>query len=306
MKHITPSDVPSLPDRVGKMVFDKELLKWVKASPDLNVEHVPEMNDSEDPFKDFDSIHEDDVEKAAGKPLDEDGGEDMDLLSTELEKSRIVDVPTDSEMEDEEEMELTSFTFDHRATRSEQDAEAGNLPLEDEKITETTGQFSTVDLQSDHSIVDCDVRQDPIISRTDEPALQDTPPHMLAPRVGNVLTTPRATARTWQGPAPTPIIRSAMKSSSITPVSALKKPEQSQIHTPANKTRHRRSVSFSDGKRDGPIVGIGKSIPTPETTACTEDESSSEVSGLDPDNALQPSARTKRISDMLDGLGDSC
>lgn len=51
-------------------------------------------------------------------------------------------------------------------------------------------------------------------------------------------------------PSATPIIRSALKSNSATP---------NQRVTPMQKMGHRRSVSFSDGKRDGPIRGLTRS-----------------------------------------------
>ncbi|KAF7365457.1 Sin component scaffold protein cdc11 [Mycena venus] len=77
--------------------------------------------------------------------------------------------------------------------------------------------------------------------------------------------TPSATPR---NPGATPT--SAMKSTSATPSSALKDPNRTRFRTP--RRTHRRSVSFSDGKRDGPIRGL---------------------------SSVEPSARSKRIAEML-------
>jgi len=64
---IGPEDVPALPERVGRMVFDKTMMRWVKAS----VMELPRTSESggggsvevdaesEDPFRDIESLRED-------------------------------------------------------------------------------------------------------------------------------------------------------------------------------------------------------------------------------------------------------
>ncbi|KAJ2966807.1 hypothetical protein NUW54_g13698 [Trametes sanguinea] len=101
---------------------------------------------------------------------------------------------------------------------------------------------------------------------------------------------------------------SALKSASITPVSALKDPSRNRLYTPANGSGHRRSVSFSDGKHDGPIRGIGRNLPTPEGSRPGDDDEDSPLaleSRAEGGSAvLVPSARSRRIANMLDNLGD--
>ena len=87
-------------------------------------------------------------------------------------------------------------------------------------------------------------------------------------------------------PSATPI-KSAMKSYSATPVSAVKVQD---YQTPVRQSRHRRSVSFSDGKREGPIRGLGR------------EELRSDVIG---NGSYMPSARSKRITAMIDAFNAS-
>ena len=64
-------------------------------------------------------------------------------------------------------------------------------------------------------------------------------------------------------------------------------------------------MSFSDGKHDGPILGIGRNIPTPDGSAVGEDGSplaSGSRVGDKSSAVLVPSARSKRIANMLDDL----
>ena len=65
-------------------------------------------------------------------------------------------------------------------------------------------------------------------------------------------------------------------------------------------------VSFSDGKRDGPIAGLGRNLPTPDGSVDIDPGSLSDSSSSGPSNALIPSARSKRIADMLEDLEDTC
>ncbi|KAI0643053.1 hypothetical protein C8Q79DRAFT_204209 [Trametes meyenii] len=333
--HITPQDIPPLPERVGKMVFDRVMLRWVKATALATAgmseveEHTTQDfdgdNDSEDPFRDIESLREEDSGRqgVAGDFVGQDGQEDSMYLDTEIdvEKSRVEEVLGESEIEDAEEAELTSFSTDGPSQDYIQELQG--MPVEDEGQMDEMSGFTddtmpddtegmmptaTIDLplgqQEDQDIED---------EHTAEPAFDDTPPQRLAPipgpsRNASILATPNPPSRPVSGLDPTPIPRSAMKSASITPVSALKDPNRSRIFTPANRIGHRRSVSFSDGKHDGPIVGIGRNIPTPDISD-TGDDTSPLAAGSrvgDKNSAvLVPSARSKRIANMLDDLGNS-
>ncbi|KAI0655635.1 hypothetical protein C8Q70DRAFT_1115791 [Cubamyces menziesii] len=292
---ITPEDVPPLPDRVGKMVFDRVMMRWVKATAlatadiaeveDPTTQEQDGSNDSEDPFRDIESLREDDsgVQDVPGGYNGHD--EDHSYLESdvETEKNHIAVDLTESEGEDAEEAELTEDSDAMMPTATL------DLPLEGPA-------------RDEHD------------ERTAEPAFDDTPPQLLAPtssrasHPASVATTPNPPGRSASGLMPTPAPRSAMKSSSITPVSALKDPSRSRLYTPANKIGHRRSVSFSDGKHDGPIAGIGRNIPTPDEPAAGEDDSplaSGSRVGDKSSAVLVASARSKRIANMLDNLENS-
>ena len=124
MMHITPNDVPALPERVGKMVFDRVMMRWVKAtalatsgfSVETHAESEPEDNgqdnESEDPFRDIESLREEDEESQTSRfPEDTDRLDDDEDSMMVLEKSRIEEVMEEGE-EDVEETELTSFSTD--------------------------------------------------------------------------------------------------------------------------------------------------------------------------------------------------
>ncbi|KZT67074.1 hypothetical protein DAEQUDRAFT_409629 [Daedalea quercina L-15889] len=318
---IAPEDVPALPDRVGKMVFDKVMMKWVKdtaaatagmaeAERRLAVDTTDE-NESEDPFRDIESLREDDsgVQRADARvAVERDHDEDAYGESLVTEEERLHDEGTD--IEDEEEVELTSFSFDGPAAGPEEydgpevfesDTDDGD---EEEDTTEVSIPAESI---SDDSDGEYDTDQAAAAPRS-QPALQDTPPHHLVPQPypSYSLTTPNVALRAGATSASNGTLRSAMKSSSITPVSAMKDPSKSKISTPGTRLGHRRSVSFSDGKRDGPIRGIGRNIPTPDGTEETADEDDSPLaSGVSKAGSIfVPSARSKRIADMLDNLED--
>ncbi|KAI0718262.1 hypothetical protein C8T65DRAFT_639519 [Cerioporus squamosus] len=329
---IKPSDVGELPERVGKMVFDRVMMRWVKATAiatagmteadtdagaglgasvasRAGAEAEPDIDrgeESEDPFRDIESLREDDSEQHTEGESDGQGeGEEDDL-----EKSRIEEVLSD--VEDAEEAELTSFSTDgpsqdiihdedgEPVDTSFTDTDASASDDEREEETGSTVPTATLDLPLERPA-------DPAFADESmvEPAYADTPPRFLTAARGHagpsaVAATPLPASRSASGMTPVP--RSALKSASITPVSALK---GNKMQTPANRRGHRRSVSFSDGKHDGPILGIGRNVPTPDGSALGEDGSplaSGSRAGDRSSAVLVPSARSKRIANMLDDL----
>ena len=330
MMHITPNDVPALPERVGKMVFDRKMMRWVKATAlattgfdtDVSAESEPEeddrANESEDPFRDIESLREDDdATRPSGAREGLDVLDDDDDDSMSLEKSRIEEVLED--IEDVEEAELTSFSTDGASQDLIQDVHVANgmdhlessftdsdAPGDQDEETGSVIPTVTMDLSLQPRPLGGVALGD---DSTIEPAFADTPPRFLT--AARTTISAQASSETPQHPriaagtTPTPAPRSAMKSTSATPVSALKNASRDKLQTPANKSGHRRSVSFSDGKHEGPIVGIGRNIPTPEVSASGDEESplasGSRIS--DRSNAvLVPSARSKRIANMLGDL----
>ena len=342
---IKPSDIGQLPDRVGKMVFDRVMMRWVKATAlatagmseadapisagsglgasvaarsvapgDLSID---QDNESEDPFRDIESLREDDSEQQTEGGSD--GGGDGDEDSMAMEKSRLEEVLSDV---DEEEAELLSFSTDGPSQDfvHEQDlppADGGEQGIDSsytdsdvserdtgEEETGSTVPTATLDLRLEERGTGTGAGIGIEDESMAEPAYADTPPRYLtaAPRGPSAVTaTPNLPSRSASGVTPVP--RSALKSASITPVSALKDPNRSKMKTPANRIGHRRSVSFSDGKHDGPILGIGRNVPSPEVSRIGDDDSPlASGSRLGESAVLIPSARSKRIADMLGDL----
>lgn len=310
--HITPLDVPSLPDRIGKMVYDKEQMRWTKAS----IRAVSEADDhrdhsagtdaeSEDPFRDIESLREEDSggsyrseQGAAEEPVDGDGNDEDEDQVAGVDISGLEEVEQEY-ANDQEEVDLTSFTFDgpsvaaiRMATSEEDEVEDeisdSDSDGHDEEVADTEDQVATPVFESeDEPSHDSPIpNPQPLPTERFNPAIETTP----------VATTRRSSALTTPMPS-----RSALKSTSVTPVSAMKDPNRDKFRTPAQRIGHRRSVSFSDGKRDGPIRGlstkphesdddVGTSVATSTTASHDRSQSSSGYS---------PSARSRRLAEMM-------
>jgi protein NUD1 len=272
---IGPEDVPALPERVGKMVFDKVMMRWVKVAV-MVPSRIPEGGssgnaetdaESEDPFRDIESLRED--------SLTGDDAREHALSSTD---NSFID-----EVGDEEELELTSFSFDgpsHGHTRAtiggvDDTTDSDN---DDEDVTEISALSASLSLDDRPEIA-----FDP--DSSDEEFHHEN--------AVNLVKGPSGPSREVLGPTP---IRSALKSATASPVVAFAGPLVSNHCTPTSKPGYRRSVSFSDGKREGPIRGLGR-----DTYA---DSGDTELSTDDPvgEASFEPSARSKRIGEMLDGL----
>lgn len=289
MRRIGPEDViGALSDKVGQMVLDRQKMKWVKdialaSSIDAREREVDE--ESEDPFRDFESLRDEDSTQISEQE--------------EENESRIEEIVEDAD--DPEEAVLNSFSFD--------DSSAAICPVmtgvsrpEDEDSEESGVIIDDPLTDSDESLedfADCTGQQHEEI--TDDLSLREFP--APPPRSNAVFSTPlplRPSTTTSAGATPFPSTgRSGTKSHSVTPVSALKDPNRSK--TPAS-LKHRRSVSFSDGKRDGPIRGLNSRV-----MELSESESGSEILGKgDTGNFFEPSVRSKRIAGLLDDLRDGC
>lgn len=288
LRRIGPEDViGALSDKVGQMVLDRQKMKWVKdtaLASSTTAREQEEDEESEDPFRDFESLRDEDSTHPSEQ---EESG------------SRIEEIVEDAD--DPEEALLNSFSFDDSSAaicpvmtgvsrRHEENAEDSAViddPLTDSD--ESLEEFADYTGQQHEEITDD-------ISLREFPA----PP----PRSNAVFGTPlpfRPSTTTSTGATPFPSAgrSDTVKSHSVTPVSALKDPNRSK--TPAG-LRHRRSVSFSDGKRDGPIRGLNAKI-----AGLADSESGNERFGEGgTGNLFEPSARSRRIAGMLDHLQDDC
>jgi hypothetical protein len=256
------------------MVFDKVMMRWVKATlmePPRGGEggggRSAEIDaESEDPFRDIESLREDSL---VGDGIGE-------------QVSPLMDNSDIDEVVDEEEMELTSFSFDgpshtHMPAASLSEDDTTDSDDDDDDVTDISA------LSASHSLAGPpEVAFDPYSS-------DEETHHEHAPAVVKIAPGPPREVS-----VPTPI-RSALKSTVASPAVILVDPVISSHRTPASKSGHRRSVSFSDGKREGPIRGLGRSTHADSS----DDELTGQVLGELP---FEPSARSKRIGEMLDGL----
>jgi len=256
------------------MVFDKVMMRWVKATL-METPRVPEGGgggsaeidaESEDPFRDIESLREDSL---VGDGIEE-RADNSDI----------------DEVVDEEEMELTSFSFDGpshtlmpAASLSEDDTtDSDDDDDDDDDVMEITALSTSLSLVGAPEIT-----SDPDIS--DEELHHE---HALA-----VVKSTPGPSREVSVPTP---IRSVLKNTVASPAVTFTDPVINSHCTPASKSGHRRSVSFSDGKREGPIRGLGRSTHVD----CGDKSLTGQV--LDGDSPFEPSIRSKRIGEMLDGL----
>ncbi|RDB17895.1 Septation initiation network scaffold protein cdc11 [Hypsizygus marmoreus] len=287
IRTIAPTDLPQLPDRLGDMLFDKVMMKWVKNTAQAMGDHVPPEEASEDPFGDIESLRDDTRSEHSMEVEYEWQGR--------AEMSRIEEQP---EMDDEE-VELTSFSTDQSALIV--DVMTGVETMDDDG--ETTDSADEMEAVTITEVVDYDsddaLQQSMSMSMTSPPMEIEQSLSPRRPTEHPASTTPHR-HHSVPTSGTTPIVRSALKSHTATPTSALKDPHRSKYQTPLNKKGHRRSVSFSDGRRDGPILGLGESTDG-------GDLATDGLSSLEGHSASEfvPSARSKRIAQMMDALEDS-
>lgn len=303
---IAPSDVPALPQRVGRMVYDKDLMKWVRVATRAASDAEDQRNqttctgtdgDSEDPFKDIESLKEDDSRDTQGSAhidvegdIPEAGGE-----HDEMEISR-VEVEEDVELNDQEEVDLTSFSFDGPSI-----AAVRIMPSDD---SEGEGEVQTSHSESDNRHVTAlggegeDAAA--VFESEDECSPELQAPLSIRPASNSTAVATPVAPQCRSLSLTTPMPRSALKSTSVTPVSAMKDPSRDRHGTPAQRLGHCRSVSFSDGKRDGPIRGLN-----PKGHESDDDVGSLATSTSEHDPAqglFIPSARSRRIAEMMENL----
>jgi protein NUD1 len=261
IRTIAPSDVPVLPERLGNMYFDRATMKWVKSSSQDSPDQQGFEDVSEDPFEDIESLRDDSSQAAShSKHVAE---EDVDVP---FELSRVEER---SEFE-EDEPDMTSFESDIPSARV---------------VEVMTGVETDDSMDSEDDHVDGLAIQDLVVFDSEDEAASTELVATPAPASYARFETPDVGKRNSSA---TPI-KSALKANTATPASAQ---SMHNYQTPMRSVGHRRSVSFSDGKRDGPIRGLG-----------WKDESIAPNSAVA--NSFVPSARSKRIADMMDALDNS-
>ncbi|KAG6837615.1 hypothetical protein H0H93_006136 [Arthromyces matolae] len=287
IRTIAPTDMPPVPEVYKGMYFDKAMMRWVKNTAKATQDHSGRAlseEPSEDPFGDIESLK------------DESRGKDMLYDSSNCQPPNHVEmsrIEEQSEVDDEEEMELNSFSTDNPSAHIV-DVMTGVETLEDDTTTDSDDEDDVVvdgDIQAGFPHFNYDEIQD---SSTMSSPRFDNHPALPPPELA-VAATPLRTP--LPGPSTTPAIRSALKSGTATPSSALK----SKLQTPLPRG-HRRSVSFSDGKLEGPIRGLGESMTT-DGEAGTHVLADLE-SNLGSTSVIVQSARSKRIAQLMEALVD--
>jgi len=318
IRTIAPTDLPSLPDRFGDMMFDKVMMRWVKNTAKAtmrqrgsfghNKSHSQASELSDDPFGDIESLRDDtrtDHEETENPEQVVDVMEPpspMDLEefpirnSSPLEPIALVDEMSrisehTEEVEDEEEQELSNFStdvsahivnfmtgvetdqgtgpdgvgdnYDDETTDSEDEHDTARQPHRQEVINEidfdsefdeSRNNISILEAHSAASSPGWNRKQQEVKTATTSSGGQQQ--YLTVQTVVTTFSTP-SRAPGDLGVQSTPVIKSVLKSNGNTPNSAMKSTSQSyRYQTPSQrKTVHPRSVSFSDGKRDGPIQG---------------------------------------------------
>ncbi|KAG6903283.1 hypothetical protein C0995_000178 [Termitomyces sp. Mi166 len=274
IRTIAPTDMPPVPEVYNGMLFDKVMMKWVKNTARTTQEHsgrAPSEAPSEDPFGDIESLKDDSREREVGNDV-------SDRQPHPAEMSRIEE---QSEVDDEEAV-LNSFSTDDPSAYI--DVMTGVDNFEDDATTDSEDDSEEPGVNNDFP--------DFNYYEIQESMSMSSPPmeaHLVLPPTGTPLRTSVLPMTN------TPAIRSAMKTNIATPSSALKSKNQ----TPLQRA-HRRSVSFSDGRREGPIQGLGES-----TTTDGEGDESNDVlvtSHVGSTSGIVHSARSKRIAQMMEAL----
>ena len=280
---IKPEEVVGIiPDRIGKMRYDRETMRWVKDRTSLDKADVLRENsgsggrgsrsrseESEDVFAGIDSW--------GRSPAPEVGGEDQELEHQ--------DELSSSSEEDEGAIQQADITH----------------------IFDEGGSFTETDVSGDDIHPTGQIRpnsKDASPPPRPAPLHANSAPAVMTPRPNSKLSPPKP-------------IRSALRNpmTSVNPSLTPGIKKQTQWHesvTPAPGSS-RRSVSFSDGKKNGKIRELhpDESINTIESdltgrmdgmkldhvaTTFTGDE---EFFRGQPDKSWMPSARTKRVQHAL-------
>ena len=291
--HITPSDVPALPQRVGKMVYDRDLMKWMKAYSRVSSDAASVTDaESEDPFRDIESLREDDsggldesVANTEEAPMAVQEGEVDEEPHFKQDVTRIQE-EEEEDANDQEEVNLTSFMFDGPSVALVRVIPPGGDEAGDDTTVSGSEEEDGAGVAEGPPAPLAFDSEDELSN--DSPDQQPTAPieaTPVAPRRASALATPMPP-------------KSALKSTSVTPVSAMKDPNRDKYRTPTQRPGHRRSVSFSDGKRDGPIRGL---TAKPHES---DDDLGASVSSAEPTQnpGYSPSARSKRIAEMMQDL----
>ncbi|CAE6460933.1 unnamed protein product [Rhizoctonia solani] len=277
VRHLAPSDLPAeaLPERVGRMVFDRAAMRW-RQEADGNV------SESEDPFRDFDSF----ASTVEGQENEGEGSEPMDEVN-------------EHEMEMEMEMEHDSAS-DSNVTLNDPDKAST-----EQKAVQSTVTYDS-DVSTELNVVDVSPTASPTNLDGDDLSLYEPSPMTAPAELDDYDTHEQET----HGEEPTNIeiiparplgpLRPALKSAASTPAASAGSSRRSTLDsTPMTNAQSRRSVSFSDGRMSGKI----RNLSIRDIANDTPSEGMS-LTLTTPESEPAPSSRMQRIGNLLDALED--
>lgn len=311
IRTIAPTDLPALPEQFGDMLFDKVMMRWVKNTARATMGAERSLGQagevSDDPFGDIESLRDD--SRAGEGDVGEDDDEHQFRAGEAAGVPEMSIIEEQSEVEDEEEMELSNFSTDASAhivhvmtgveTDGYEDETTDSEDAADDLHTATQAEINDIDFDSEFedSPSRNSIRSVRSAAPSPQRALQVHHSHAHAQqhlshshsqqRLSHshsqreqqqhqshsqqflsvqtqiiTQTTTLSTPNRGSGavPAGTPVIKSALKtprgSAGTTPTSAMRSADRRRYQTPSQRLSHGRSVSFSDGKREGPIQGM--------------------------------------------------
>ncbi|WVQ97321.1 hypothetical protein IAU59_004432 [Kwoniella sp. CBS 9459] len=282
MRMIRPDDVQGVvPDRIGKMRFDRTGMRWVREE----LGPVDEAGES----------------RAGGSEESVDVFAGMESLPEEGTRNGTLPRQQPPQQNYQYEGEISIFSS---TTTSENESiiiqEAAPTHVDQEQSASETGSESDVDeptempqpLAYTHATLDITSPHRPLIHHVaSAPAIMTPTPSAHAPRPI------RSALR--NGPTPAAFRKRAGWSDEATPIGS------GRGVTPASSGK--RSVSFSDGKKAGKIVGLEVEIRTTKWSASAEQgdlfkESSSHSGSGEASRSFLPSARTNRIKGLLEDM----
>ncbi|QRW06729.1 Septation initiation network scaffold protein cdc11 [Ceratobasidium sp. AG-Ba] len=277
VRQIGPADLPAeaLPERIGKMVYDREAMRWRQERQEHTDGNLSES--SEDPFKDFDSFRsnagDDRSDSAGSAPMDEDDEQEESIRDDTLHLDMTTDIAEPVGLSVVEELPESGFEHDSDSAEEQSTIHPGPSPKSDSDVSlpqpsEPTPKAFPSSLSA-----------------------RSRPPELAVDTSINEPTTTRMP------------LRPALKSASTTPAPSLPTSRQSTVDpaTPMpGSAKNRRSVSFSDGRLTGKIRGLvareeEESLNQSDATNLTLTPVTTEFS---------PSSRMKRIGNLLDELED--
>lgn len=321
------------PRVIGRMEYDQVGMRWVKTrktSPSGGLNNGTWKSEEDDPFRDMDSTRGSEGMRA----LDEEN-EAVEHGLEERERRGIASSVLDERDQSDQSDEM-SRSLDDKSSRPEQVAPK-------EEVTQTPSSLRSFQFPSSRS-------NSPPLSGVGTSPPPQSPPTSNSDTASQLRPTSDVSSSVITHPvpphlahhphsAPVPLAATPAPSSRqclplrmnsggglrpfATPVSVLKKRSPALTQTPyphggvgANLTPgssgpHRRSVSFSDGRKQGKILDLGEEkengrqrVLFTSENGDSNGEQKSFNGGDGERSAFLPSARTSRIQNILHGLED--